>query len=92
MAALYLHNGYDCTIGMLVSKCFHGDFSGILLMSFVVCTKCQTFQDRSKHWTLSLQVGYAEKICNVWTKVAKDELSYSGRFSEAISSVLSVTT
>ncbi|CAM6079805.1 unnamed protein product [Sphagnum tenellum] len=34
------------------------------------------------------QVGYAEKICNVWTEVAKDAMSYSGRFAEAVSSVL----
>jgi hypothetical protein len=53
--------------------------------------KCQTFHDRPKHWTLRLQVGYAEKICNVWTKVAKDAMG-SGKFAETIPSVLSTIT
>jgi hypothetical protein len=34
------------------------------------------------------QVGYAEKICNVWTEVAEDAMSYSGRFAQTLSSVL----
>jgi hypothetical protein len=75
-------------IVIFVLRCLYGDFSGILLLLFVLCSKYQTFQDTPKHWTLSLQVGYAEKICNVWTEVAKDEMSNSGRFAEALSSVL----
>jgi hypothetical protein len=38
------------------------------------------------------QVGYAEKICNVWTKVAEDTKGHSGRFSEATPSCLSTPT
>jgi hypothetical protein len=57
-------------------------------MLFVRCSKHQTFPDTPKHWTLSLQVGYAEKICNVWTEVAEDAMSYSGRFAQTLSSVL----
>ncbi|CAK9276322.1 unnamed protein product [Sphagnum jensenii] len=38
------------------------------------------------------QVGYAEKICNVWTKVAEDTKGHSGGFSEATPSYLSTPT
>jgi hypothetical protein len=75
-------------IVIFVLRCLYGDFSGTLLLLFVRCSKHQTFPDTPKHWTLSLQVGYAEKICNVWTEVAEDAMSYSGRFAQTLSSVL----
>jgi hypothetical protein len=41
---------------------------------------------------LNLQVGYAEKICNVWTEVAKDVMAYSGTVAAESSVVAAMPT